>query len=707
MLETVLGLVPRGLPSLTLRQASLSSLADPAQTRLLFGELARYAGPSGVPPPQRYLELLQRYGRNAWVYAAAHRKAADQAAIPLKIMQAGGDEVVEVENTHPLRLLLDRVNSFSTFYDLIEINSLNLDLSGNDYWLIFGGRDRVPVEIWPLRPDWVSVVPDAERFIRGYIVRPEGGDPHPFLPISQSEDGTGILHFKHANPWNLWYGQGALAAAWTSVLTDEAATQYRYFFYKNSARPDGVLSTNQKLTDTGVQQIREWWAQTFQGPSNAHRTAILDSDLKYQSISISPKDSDVSKDRELSRPDMLVAFGVSLAVLGVETGDVGRRDEQIRHYYRSTIKPAVMKRAGILTEFLAPRFGDDLTVVPDFSGVKELQDDEFTRAQIDEIELRSAVTIVNEVRARKGLAPVAWGAKPLLSVTMAPLGEGGFGFGSPPIPPKSRRVPVLVRIDGEDLRGDLWLEAMEKAGRLEVSFRETLARALAAAGELLRQRVAEGRPAEAAVAEMEGVIRASLRRIAEEQLPEFLEAGWDWAVRQIRVALRRERARKQGTLELLFDLAIPQLAVYLSGRPLVYGDLVATSLATEFRALLADQANAGASIEQMAQAVSEQFDALTVTRARVIARTEVIAASNLGTMTAYQESGVVDAQEWLTARDERVRPSHQAADEQTQLLGQPFQVGGAALRFPGDPQGPPQEVIQCRCVTLPVLTGEL
>ena len=46
--------------------------------------------------------------------------------------------------------------------------------------------------------------------------------------------------------------------------------------------------------------------------------------------------------------------------------------------------------------------------------------------------------------------------------------------------------------------------------------------------------------------------------------------------------------------------------------------------------------------------------------------------------------------------------SHRAANGQTVGIHEDFIVGGAALAFPGDPAGPPEEVINCRCVSVPV-----
>jgi uncharacterized protein with gpF-like domain len=61
---------------------------------------------------------------------------------------------------------------------------------------------------------------------------------------------------------------------------------------------------------------------------------------------------------------------------------------------------------------------------------------------------------------------------------------------------------------------------------------------------------------------------------------------------------------------------------------------------------------------------------------------------------------------WLATEDSRTRPTHRTADRQRTLLSEPFIVGGARLMFPGDPTGPADEVIQCRCTMLPIVLGD-
>ena len=98
-------------------------------------------------------------------------------------------------------------------------------------------------------------------------------------------------------------------------------------------------------------------------------------------------------------------------------------------------------------------------------------------------------------------------------------------------------------------------------------------------------------------------------------------------------------------------------------------------------------------------------------RARTVARTETMGAVNAGAFRSAQleaeaRGDVAPFKMWLSTDDRRTRTTHVEADKQRTLLSEPFNVGGANLLFPGDPSGPAQEVINCRCTLIPIVLGE-
>lgn len=120
---------------------------------------------------------------------------------------------------------------------------------------------------------------------------------------------------------------------------------------------------------------------------------------------------------------------------------------------------------------------------------------------------------------------------------------------------------------------------------------------------------------------------------------------------------------------------------------------VAETTKDEIRALVGRQAAEGWSIDELAQAIEQAGVTRSAARATIIARTETTRAYSLGSIAAFQVSGVVDRLEWLTAQDEKTCPECSALDGQVIDMGKSFDGG---VMFP--PAHP-----NCRCALLPVL----
>lgn len=96
-------------------------------------------------------------------------------------------------------------------------------------------------------------------------------------------------------------------------------------------------------------------------------------------------------------------------------------------------------------------------------------------------------------------------------------------------------------------------------------------------------------------------------------------------------------------------------------------------------------------------------DRLPRYRTNAIARTETMRSLNAGNAALYSDWGVAQ-HEWLATLDAATRPAHAAAHGQIVDVGKPFTVGGEQVMQPGD--GSPENSINCRCTTIPVIPAE-
>lgn len=120
------------------------------------------------------------------------------------------------------------------------------------------------------------------------------------------------------------------------------------------------------------------------------------------------------------------------------------------------------------------------------------------------------------------------------------------------------------------------------------------------------------------------------------------------------------------------------------------------------RQTLADGVRAGEDARALARRVRDVFDEADQVRAVRIARTEVVGASNWATYEAQKISGVVRRRRWVATRDGRAREEHLALDGVEVGIDEPFRIGGLSAMYPGG-FGVPEQDIQCRCTTVPVI----
>lgn len=113
----------------------------------------------------------------------------------------------------------------------------------------------------------------------------------------------------------------------------------------------------------------------------------------------------------------------------------------------------------------------------------------------------------------------------------------------------------------------------------------------------------------------------------------------------------------------------------------------------------------GKSIKHMADDLQKRITTMSRDSAIRTARTAVTGAQNAGRMDSYaaaEKMGIKLKKEWLATLDARTRHSHAMIDGEQVAQDKKFSNG---CRFPGDPQGPPWEIYNCRCTLIAAVEG--
>lgn len=268
------------------------------------------------------------------------------AKLPQFIMQS---QTKEHLTQHPLLPLLtarpNEAMSPSVAKKLLETDRL---LCGNAYeWIVRDPRTGRPRELIPVPAELVQPFRDTKGHIWYYVTNPVNGQ---LMTLS----GEDICHYK-AFSYDGLTGVSVLSRAQDVVRSGRAAQQYAGSLYENAGTPSGVLTIDTDLNGTvdvpqadgTVQtvrikdQVRAEWEKAHAGPSNAHRIAILDHGLKYQPISISPKDVQFVESSEVTVQDIARFFGVPLYKLQSGKQAYSSNEQNAIEYIVGTLHPIV------------------------------------------------------------------------------------------------------------------------------------------------------------------------------------------------------------------------------------------------------------------------------------------------------------------------------------------------------------------------------
>jgi hypothetical protein len=163
--------------------------------------------------------------------------------------------------------------------------------------------------------------------------------------------------------------------------------------------------------------IRDLKKQNYGGPAKVGKTLLLEKGLKYQGISMSPREMNYIQGRKFIREEIAAAFGVPMSKLTSESVNRANALAGDVQYMSDTIEPRCRRIEEKLNERLLPMYDD--------TGSLFVAYDDIVPAD-KEFRLRERSS--NLERQIDGQEPVEWGDKPI-------MGSGMTHFGDPPLAP--------------------------------------------------------------------------------------------------------------------------------------------------------------------------------------------------------------------------------------------------------------------------------
>ena len=275
------------------------------------------------------------------VYACVRILAESIAGLPLHVYEYRGNGKERVPE-HPLYFLLhDSPNPEMTSFIFRETAMIHLLLWGNSYAQILrDGRGRV-VGLYPLLPNRMSVERnDAGEIIYTYT---------PMIDANPNFKDKGQIRLRKEDVLHILglgfdglVGYSPIAMAKNAIGIALATEEYGAAFFRNGARPGGVLEHPGVLKDPS--KLRESWHAVYGGAMNTGRIAVLEEGVKYQQIAIPPEEAQFLETRKFQIDEIARLYRVPPHMIGdLEKSSFNNIEQQSLEFVKYTLNPWVVR----------------------------------------------------------------------------------------------------------------------------------------------------------------------------------------------------------------------------------------------------------------------------------------------------------------------------------------------------------------------------
>lgn len=372
---------------------------QPAETKQSQAYALHFHGGQKVSWSKReYVSFSQEaYRQNVVAYQAVNKIASAVSAIDWEVWD--GDKVI---SEHPLYEFLRRPNPGQSGRDWWRMRVCYLLLSGNNYDEVITGSGGTLKEMWPLRPDRVSIEKSATGLPSGFFYtmneRKIRFDADPLT-------GTGeLLHTKLFNPLDDWYGMSPVEAAAYAVDQHNATMTWIQKLLQNSAKPSGALvsKTDTPLSDKEFARLQAEIEQKYSGPENAGRPMLLEGGIDWKQMGLSPVDMEILRVKDSAARDISLAFGVPPLLLNIPGDNTYANYREARlGFYEDTVLPFLGFQADRLNSIILPTYGVEIR--PNKDKIEAIAD---KRQKLWEMADASDDLTLNECRELKGFPPL-------------------------------------------------------------------------------------------------------------------------------------------------------------------------------------------------------------------------------------------------------------------------------------------------------------
>lgn len=344
------------------------------------------------------------------VWACVERIAKTVASLPLFVyVNRNGQRTIDRESTLWM-LLHESPNSRMTPVEFWTAMLMNLLLRGNAYARIERNASGEAYALWPMSADQIEVrvMPDGSVV---YLYR-IGDD----LAVLASDS---VLHLKDMGNGTVGLARLDYMRSTTTEATNSQAAASKLF--SAGGKPTGVLMVDNVLNAAQREKIKANFAELQAG--NTSRLFVLEANMKYQQLSLSPEDQQMLQTRKFTVEEIGRWFGVPSILMNQTEGTTtlgSSTSEIMESFYKLIIRPLLVNIEQAITKRVLTT-GQRATMTVEFGFDALLRSNLKDRADIYSKLVQNGIQTRNECRQLENLPPIAGGDELTAQTNLAPL----------------------------------------------------------------------------------------------------------------------------------------------------------------------------------------------------------------------------------------------------------------------------------------------
>jgi HK97 family phage portal protein len=286
----------------------------------------------------------------SWVYQCVRVLAESVGSLPFKLYELTEKGRVEAVDHDLYFLLTVEPNPEMSAVTFWETLTGCLALTGNCYAQIVRSAGGSIAALYPLHPLKTEPFRQADGKLAYRTTDGMTGGGWRLVPDAE------MIHVRLFG-WDGMRGLSPIIQARENLGLAKAAVKFGAKWFGNSARPTGVLSTVSAQDEKQQESIREQWQANY-GGKNQGGTAILWGDWKWNSITVSPEESQFLGTQVHARTDAAALFRIPPHMIGDTTRlSNSNHEQQSLEFVTDTLRPYLSRFEVEIRRKLLPRLG--------------------------------------------------------------------------------------------------------------------------------------------------------------------------------------------------------------------------------------------------------------------------------------------------------------------------------------------------------------